>query len=498
MPILLELAQPNAAYAFQEQIEARVLFRRGEGEPAVSVPQPLQHPEVLTLRLRHQDGAREDRSPRPHGPLPPPPAQVLQSDAEEEAVALAFAPPSRPGEWATELEVRIGDRREVAPETRFTVLPPAALAVAAVASVHQARAADRILVLAADGALLEHPLLRHGPGEVDLGFATRLDTVPGPPAGLLAAAALPGVSNRPFWLVFPKGRTATARWYGEPRAEVGLELAPADSAPPVWLGTPLQVDDAGRLLLAWANGPHLRAVWAQPSGKASAPLGVALPGEIERGAAVGAGDGSVTLFLQVSEPPQPIPPGAQLLRVGSTEDLPDPGSSRSRMVFPKGMKPRSAPPPKHRSYLWAVRAAPGAALGAPVRVAALPDTNVALLATSAAEGEPAVLWCVERSGAAVQATRLALAPGKAGLAPQAAARKPVRLSPKHSTDPVALAPGAAGELELAFLEPKALVLASTAAPATSLPVKGARPSFVGLVAGQVLTFDTARGLVLGP
>lgn len=499
MPILLQLSQAEPVYALQQEIHARVVFRRAAGASTTDVPEELAHPQVLTLRLRHQDGGREDRSPQADGPLAPEPPVVLHSSLEEESLAFAFAAPSRPGEWATELEVRLGGQREVAPEVRFTVLPPAALAVVALASVHGPGAAERILQLTPRGEVLETRLLRHGPGELALGSASRLDTFGPKAAALWPAVSLPGVTDYPFWVVVRRGNDAVARLYGEQPARARpFPLVAAGEPAPLLIGPPLVLDDEGRLLLAWAVGAKVRTVLVQPSGKTSAVQETPLPAPVLRGVAVGGPDRQVTLFLALREEPSVLPPGAALPRVGTTEDLPDPGSARSRMVFPKGSKPRSAPPPLHADWLWALPLGGGKrpAPGPTARVAALPAATVALAGYSASDDAPAALWAVERSGARVEATWIPLAPGKAGLAPGKPERKLVRLGPAHSTDPAALWCPQPGELRLAFLEPRSLVLAGTGEPATGLPLPSPPPAFVSFAGGRLLTFDPRSGLVL--
>jgi hypothetical protein len=514
LPIALELAQTPPVYAYQQSIEGRVVFSREPGDGTTDYPVPLVHPGVLTLRLHGPGGLIEDKSPVSRGPARAPPARILRSKRPKEEVGLAFASPSRPGEWVTELEVRIGDRTLRAPEVRFTVRP--ALAAVAVATFGQPPVVvSKVFQVTGDGILLAHSVVSLGLGEYLLTEGTRLDALEPGTYRLLAASGLPDVTNTATDLVLLAGEEAAPsarvlRYHPEGNKVATVPLRAGKEPAPLWLGPPLQTRDEGRLVLAWAVADRLRVAIVDGAGQVTGPLEALLPGTIRRGVAVGQKDGSVQLLVEVEQAPEPIPPGRLVPRIGSTDDLPDPTSGREQLIFPKGLPPRTSAPPPHGRYLYgiAVPDGPLQALAAPQRLASLPARTIGMTTWPAGRDIGPALWVIEGGAGSpgaplLEATRVDLLPAPAGLSLGQPVRRRVRTGlPDTTAD---LPPIAAlecqkqSELRVLFRLKSGLLWTSTeegsAGDPRATPLDP-MPDFIGFAGGRLLLHDPDHGLQL--
>jgi hypothetical protein len=514
LPIALELAQTPPVYAYQQSIEGRVVFTREPGDGTTDYPEPLVHPGVLTLRLHGPGGLIEDKSPVSSGPARAPPARILHSKRPREEVGLAFASPSKPGEWVTELEVRIGERTLRAPEVRFTVRP--ALAAVAVATFGQPPVVlSKVFQVSGDGVLLSHSVVSLGLGEFLLTEGKQLDALEPGPHSLLAASALPEVSNSGIDLVLPAGEGAAEsaqvrRYHPSGNTVASVTLRTGKEPAPLWLEPPVQTRSEGRLVLGWAVGDRLRVAIVDGTGKVTGPLEVALPGPIRRGIAVGQKEGSVQLLLDVEQAPEPIPPGKLVPRIGSTDDLPDPTSGREQLIFPKGLPPRTSAPPPHRRYLYglAVPDGPLQALPAPRRLASLPARTIGMTAWPAGREIGPALWVIEGGPGApgaplVEATRVDLLPAPAGPALGQPERRRLRTGLPDST--AELPPIAAlecqkqRELRVVFRLKAGLLWTNTEEGSLGDPrvtPLDPMPDFLGFASGRLLLHDPRTGLTL--
>ena len=490
MPVLVELPAPGATYAFQEEIGVRVVFRAEEGEQRTRIPEPLLHPDVLRLVLRHADGTEEDRSPSGVGLRPPPPVRVRASTLPESAVALNLAAPAKPGSWSLCLQVSVEGRRLTAPEVAFTVLPPIALALLAASAAQEPGVRPRVVQLAAEGIVLEHRLLRGHDGE-ELIDGVRLARLDPPPEDLRISVAVPGVDADPAWLLGLRGELAEARSLSDrPVRAQPLALRAAGEPAPVWLGPPLVVDHARTLLLAWAVGATLRVARIDARGGIEGPVTAALPGPIARGAAVADPDGGVRVLFEVIEAPDLQQARSALPRLGSAADPPRKG--------------RPAPPaPEH--VLWGLRLPgrqdrgappPLADPAVPQRVAVLPASTVALTGTSGGVGAPSALWGVERSGRVAQAFRLPLLAVKDGVGIGRPERHPLGAGLAVESAPAAVDCPEPGLLRAVFLERDVLVVVDTSGRAGTWPMPAPRPDRAGFAGGRLLLHDLQRGLYL--
>lgn len=482
MPIVVELLAPGATVAFQEELAARVVFRRAAGEHRTAVPERLDRPGTLRVTLRHADGTEVDLSPRQQEAVGrEPPVEVLHSVRREVPLAVNWAPPPRPGRWLAQVEVALAGHRLVAPPLAIEVQPPAAQAVAAAPAIQVPGAAERVLQLAKGGALLEHALLREH-GRVELAAGVRLDTLEGPAEALFAAAAVPGVDPDPPWVVVQQGVSALVRRYDGPSvvAAPPLALAGPDEPGPVWIGPPLLDQGGDRLVVAWASGARVRVALFDREGAARGRLEARLPGRVRRGAAVVDPDGGVRLLVQVEEAPRALPEGGVVL-LGALAGAP-----------PKGGRP------PHAQFLWSLHLPAGwpQALPAPRRLAAVPATTHALAAHSGEGDAAAQLWGIERGAAGLEAWRLPILQTKQGVGTGRPATHRIGSGAAIWEALEAVTLPAPQALRVAATGGGALVVADTEGNASSRALPVPAPDFVGFAGGEVLVHDGVRGLSL--
>ena len=442
MPLFLQLPDPPV-FAFQEELSARAVFRREADAGVLEVPQPLQQEGVLRLVLRHADGTEEDRSPRRRGFVEGS-VEILRSKRPEESVELSLPPPGKAGSWTAKMEVSFEGRQLDAPEVSFTVLAPAAVAVAAMA------AADRVVQLVKGGILVEHDLVRHGPGEVELAAATRLDALGPAAAAAFPAEPLPGGDPDPLWVVTQEGAAAVARRYGDDK--IASPPIPLGSAQVRWLGRPLLLEDQGSVAFAWATGRAAHIALVDPEGKVSGPFEVPFAGEVRHGTWSGK-----ALIVQVAAPPVP-PKGAKVPpRLGSTVDAPKETPLESLW---------SVPLPSRKPELIGI----------------VPQPTVAL------RGCEGSVWGVERKEKKISAWRLDLFARKAEAHPIAGGRE-------FPAPPDALACLGKGALQLAFIEDSAILVTGTDGESFARPVRR-RPLFALFAGRRLVAWDAVRGLYL--